>query len=215
MRPHAPVAVAVVALLALACLPAARPGASVRARGAGPLGALAPRVFLIIGENTSAGQITPAHAPYLARTLKPRSAWVTAYHSFAKSSSLGDYIAMTSGQFTPCEAHNDLPDQCHQGVDNVFEQVQAAGRTWFEFDEGAANACDIVDHGAAWSKNIYSAHHDPALYYTGVHGTAYDEAIAPRTACRRHDVPMGTTARTTLGSWTRLWPRAASARSTC
>ena len=55
-------------------------------------------------------------------------------------------------------------------------QLQATGRTWFEFNESAANPCDIVDHGAAWSKNIYSAHHNPALYYVGVHGKGYDEA---------------------------------------
>jgi hypothetical protein len=28
--------------------------------------------------------------------LKPRSAWIMSYHSLARSSSLGDYIAMTS-----------------------------------------------------------------------------------------------------------------------
>jgi hypothetical protein len=150
-------------------------------------------VFLVIGENTSASQITPAHAPYLTGTLRPRASWLTSYHSFPKSSSLGNYIAMTSGQFTKCEANNDLPDHCHQAGDNVFQQLQATRRTWFEFNEGAANACDIVDHGAAWSKNIYSAHHDPALYYTGLHGTGYDEAIAPKAACREHDLAMGTT----------------------
>jgi hypothetical protein len=149
--------------------------------------------FLIIGENTSASQITRAHAPYLVDTLKPRAAWVTTYHSFPKSSSLGNYIAMTSGQFTRCEADNALPNHCHQAIDNVFEQLQRSGRTWFEYNEGAANPCDIVDHGAAWSKNIYSAHHDPALYYTGLHGTGYDEAITPKAPCRQRDLAMGTT----------------------
>jgi hypothetical protein len=150
-------------------------------------------VFLIIGENTSASQITPAHAPYLTGTLKPRSAWVTSYHSFPKSSSLGNYIALTSGQFTRCEANNDLPDHCHQRIDNVFQQLQSSGRTWLEFNEGAANPCDIVDHGAAWSKNIYSAHHNPALYYTGLHGNRYDEAITPSAPCRNSNLAMGTT----------------------
>ena len=37
--------------------------------------------------------ITPAHAPYLTGTLKPKAAWLTNYHSFGKSSSLGQYIA--------------------------------------------------------------------------------------------------------------------------
>jgi hypothetical protein len=150
-------------------------------------------VFLIIGENTSASQITARHAPYLTGTLKPRAAWVTSYHSFVRSSSLGNYIAMTSGQFTRCEAHNDLPATCHQKIANIFEQLQARGRTWFEYNESAANACDIADHGAAWSKNIYSAHHNPALYYSGLYGTRYDEAVTPRATCLTHNLPMGTT----------------------
>lgn len=157
-------------------------------------GANDARVFLIIGENTSASQITPAHAPFLVNTLKPRALWLTSYHSFTSSSSLGNYIAMTSGQFTRCEANNDLPETCHQKINNIFQQLQQVGRAWFEFNESAANACDITEHGAAWSKNIYSAHHAPALYYTGVHGIGYDEAITPSAACREHDVAMGSTA---------------------
>src|SRR5205823_10243908 len=104
----------------------------------------AKKIFLIIGENTSASQITAARAPYLANELKPKATWLRTYHSFTKSSSLGNYIAMTSGQFTKCEAHNDLPDSCHQDTPNVFEQLQSTGRTWFEFNESAANACDIT-----------------------------------------------------------------------
>ena len=156
-------------------------------------GAASAKTFLIIGENTSASQITAAHAPYLVDTLKPRAAWLTSYHSFTNSSSLGNYIAMTSGQFTRCEANNDLPTTCHQSIGNVFQQLQSTGRTWFEFNESAANACDIVDHGAAWSKNIYSAHHNPALYYTGLHGNGYDEAIAPNATCRERNLATGTT----------------------
>src|SRR5947209_723072 len=60
--------------------------------------------FLIVGENTSYEQITPAHAPFLTGTVKAQGAWLTNTHSFVKSSSLGQYIAMVSGQYTPCEA---------------------------------------------------------------------------------------------------------------
>jgi hypothetical protein len=170
------------------------------ASGSHPQGAPAPRatapapLFLVVGENTSASQITTAHAPYLTRTLKPRAAWLTSYHSFTRSKSLGNYIAMTSGQFTRCEARNDLPATCHQSVDNVFEQLQRASRPWFVFTESATSACDLIDHGAAWSRNIYPAHHNPAVYYTGIYGPSYAEEATPKPACRDHDLPMGTTA---------------------
>src|SRR5689334_15357638 len=80
-------------------------------------------VFLIVGENTSFELITPAHAPFLTRTIKPRGVWLTNYHSFTASSSLGEYIAMVSGQYTKCEGSNDLPDHCHQRVPNLFTQL--------------------------------------------------------------------------------------------
>src|SRR5436309_1355941 len=75
-------------------------------------------VFLIVGENTSYSQVTAAHAPYLTRTLRPEGAWLANYRTFTKSSSLGQYIAMVSGQFTRCEANNALPAHCHQAAPN-------------------------------------------------------------------------------------------------
>ena len=56
------------------------------------------------------------------------------------------------------------------------------------------NACDPVDDGAAWARNIYSAHHNPALYFTQIQGGRVDEAITPAAPCRSFDLPMGTTA---------------------
>ena len=176
MRRIALAAAAGLALILAGCGNAAPKGPA----PAGPGG----RTFLIIGENTSASQITAKAAPYLVKTLKPKAAWISSYRSFPKSSSLGDYIAMTSGQFTRCEANNDLPDKCHQTVDNVFQQLQSPGRGWYVFNESAANPCDIVDDGAAWARNIYSAHHNPAIYYVGLHGSGYDEAIKPKAPCR-------------------------------
>jgi phosphatidylinositol-3-phosphatase len=151
-------------------------------------------VFLIVGENTSAAQITPAHAPFLTGTLKPTGAWLTDYHSFKKSSSLGQYIALVSGQYTKCEANNDLPAHCHQNVPNLFQRLDSTGRTWREWNESMDNACDYVDHGSAWSKNIYSAHHNAAIYFTGIEGGVYDEARTPKGSCLANDLSMGTTA---------------------
>jgi phosphatidylinositol-3-phosphatase len=179
--PRAVVTLAAVAAFALAAAPAA---------------AAVPRlghVFLIVGENTSFAQITPRHAPFLTGTVKARGAWVTNEHSFTRSSSLGQYVAMVSGQYTRCEAHNDLPDHCHQRAPSLFAQLAASGRSWRDWEESMTNACDPIDSGAAWARNIYSAHHNPALYFAGLQGGRVDEAIAPAAACRTNDVAMGTT----------------------
>ena len=95
-------------------------------------------LFLIVGENTSYNQITPKRAPFLTGKLKPQGAWLTNYHSFTRSSSLGQYIALMSGQFTHCEANNALPVHCHQDVPNLFGQLDASGRTSL----GCAGAAD-------------------------------------------------------------------------
>ena len=185
-------------LMALVALAAGCGGSSAPAKSASaPSHADVPRfghVFLIVGENTSAAQITAAHAPFLTGTLKPKAAWLTNYHSLKKSSSLGQYIALVSGQYTKCEANNDLPAQCHQSVANLFQQLDSSGRTWREWNESMDNACDYVDHGSAWSKNIYSAHHNAAIYFTGIEGGLYDEAKTPKSACLKDDLSMGTTA---------------------
>jgi hypothetical protein len=151
-------------------------------------------VFLIVGENTSAKEITAAHAPYMVGRLKPRAAWLPGYRSFKRSSSLGQYIAMVSGQYTKCEANNDLPATCHQKVANLFSQLDAAGSSWTDWEQSMTNACDIFDHGMAWAKNIYSAHHNPAIYFTQIYGAKYDEAVAASPKCRAGDVSTGTTA---------------------
>src|SRR5689334_610438 len=105
-------------------------GCSTAAAPAGAAGTVPHmgRVFLIVGENTSFEQITPRHAPFLTGTVKPQGAWLTNDHSFTKSSSLGQYIAMLSGQYTKCEANNDVPDHCHQRAGNLLSQLAATGR---------------------------------------------------------------------------------------
>ena len=151
-------------------------------------------VFLIVGENTSLSQITAQHAPYLTGTLRPRAAWLTDYHAFGNLSSGGQYIGMTSGQFIKCEANDAPPLHCNQNVPNLFGQLDAAHLPWIAWNESADNACDFVDHGADWAKNVFSAHHEPAIYYTGIQGGKYDEGIAPSHECLTRDLPMGTTA---------------------
>jgi len=160
---------------------------------AAPASGAVPRfghVFLIVGENTSASQVTARHAPYLSRTLRPQGAWLTNYHTFTRSSSLGQYIAMVSGQFTRCEADNALPARCHQAAPNLFSQLHASGRTWRDWQESMPAPCFRRDAGRPALHNEYSAHHNPALYFTGL-----------RAACRADSVPMGGTGAKATGTF--------------
>src|SRR4051812_40607804 len=105
-------------------------------------------VFVIVGENTSPDELTPARAPYIARTLRPRAARVAHDLAFHGSKSLGQYMGLFTGTFSPCEAEDDSPDQCRRHRDSLFAQLEAAGHTWGEWDQSARGSCDGDDHGA-------------------------------------------------------------------
>jgi phosphatidylinositol-3-phosphatase len=166
-------------------------------------------VFLIVGENTSLSQITPQRAPYLTGTLEPKAAWLTRYFALTDGS-LGDYAAMMSGQFVACEKNNDFsftngdvpgPRACHQHVDNLFHQLDIRGVSWREWNESAANPCDMFDHGAVWSKNAYSAHHSPALYFDDIQAHHSSEDVVPSSECRQKMLPAGTTGPNDMSSF--------------
>jgi len=70
-------------------------------------------VFVIIGENTDYQQVTANNSPYLVGTIKPQSAWLTNYWATTHYSE-SNYVAMTSGQFTPCEQADGSIAPCHQ-----------------------------------------------------------------------------------------------------
>ena len=93
---------------------------------------------------------------------------------------------MTSGQSIACERDNSLPENtendkavCHQNVPNVFSQLDAAHQTWTEWNESMPHPCAFFDDGAAWAGDVYSVHHDPAVYYDQIEGVRYVEDFRP------------------------------------
>jgi hypothetical protein len=159
-------------------------------------------VFLIIGENTSENQVTAKTAPFLTSSIKPQAAWLTNYFAVAERS-LGNYVAIVSGQFNSCEAQNafsftngDVPGQiaCHQNVDNLFHQLDGARISWLDWHESAGNPCDMFDHGAIWARNGYVSHRNPALYLDDIQANHSSEDIVPSAECRAKVLPAGTTA---------------------
>ena len=162
----------------------------------------AGHVFVIVGENTSLRQLKRARAPFIAGRLKRHSAWLTGYRAVPNSSSTGDYIEMTSGQNVACERADDNPVNvntdkavCHQGVDNIFNQLENANISWADWQESMPHPCAFYDDGTNWSGDTYGAHHNPAIYYDNIEGASYVEDFGspPSPVCLQHDLPMGTT----------------------
>jgi len=126
--------------------------------------------FVIVGENTSYGEVTRARAPYVAGTLRRRGASLTDYRAFGDSKSLGEYMGMVSGQYTRCEARDGEPAECRQDVPSLFGQL---GDRWRAWQGSMPQPCAEADAGP------YVAHHNPALYFSGL-----------SDACPRQDLPL-------------------------
>lgn len=151
-------------------------------------------VFVIIGENTSYGQLDKNTAPYLLGTIQPESAWLTNYWATTHYSE-SNYVAMASGQFTPCEQKDGSIASCHQDVPNLFNQLDqtyAAG-AWTSWMESMPSACYLPNAGADSTLNKYRAKHNPALIYDDVAGTWSGTTLSPSSECLNQDIPAGTT----------------------
>jgi hypothetical protein len=126
-------------------------------------------VFVVIGENTELIQINKNSMPYFTQTYKPDSAWLTNYWAISHFST-SNYIAMTSGQYTPCEQFDYPPSRCHQDVPNLFNQLTDAGVSWTEWNESMPEPCALENSGESKTLNSYRVKHNPAVYYDDVEG---------------------------------------------
>jgi len=199
-------AVVAVSLLALAvgagqaaapALAGAGAGRGVVAVAAGAEGV--PRlgnVFLIIGENTTYSHLTMTNAPYLMGTIRPKSAWLTNYYA-ATHWSQANYVAMVTGQFTRCE-QQDGGAACHQNVDSLYHQMDAAGLTWKVWLEAGSAKCDTGSGGSCASNTacpltgFYTTGNPPILFDNIEGPSGVWSATTPSAECLANDIPAGT-----------------------
>ena len=139
-------------------------------------------VFLIVGENTDYSDITPKSVPYLY-SLKKRSAWLTDYYSLHHNSA-GNYVGITSGQYTICEQQDVNPGvPCMQDVPNIFTEMDAANESWRTWAESMPYPCTTVSTGSDRNLNLYAAYHIPVLYFSNISAAE----------CKSYVIPTGTT----------------------
>ena len=150
-------------------------------------------VFVIVGENTELIQINRNSMPYFTKTFKPDSAWLTNYWAISHFST-SNYIAMTSGQYTPCEQFDYPPARCHQNVPNLFNQLTDAGVSWTAWNESMAEPCSLVNNGASKTLNHYAVKHNPAVYYDNIEGAGGVWSATDRSdLCMDNVLPTGGT----------------------
>lgn len=168
-------------------------GATLTAGGVGASSVPAfGHVFLIIGENTGYSQLNAGNAPYLLGSVEPNSAWLTNYFAITHYSE-ANYVAMTSGQFTPCEQHDGSVASCHQNVPNLFSALDTAGVSWQSWMESMPQQCYLTSAGGDSTLNHYAPKHNPALIYDNVEGTSGVWTNPGGPECQANDIPAGTT----------------------
>lgn len=173
-------------------------------------------VFVIVLENENAAETFSATSPaaYLNRWLKPRSVFVPNYYGIGHHS-LGNYIAMISGQAPNSKTQADCPYfaaytsstiRAHgqvQGtgclhppnVPTVAQQLTAAGRTWRAYLDGMQTPCQ---HPATGARDPNQGETPATAYATKHNPFVYFRSISPAT-CASNDVPL-THLATDLGS---------------
>ncbi len=147
-------------------------------------------VFLIIGENTDYSKVTGASMPYLVTTVRPNAAWFTNYYA-ATHWSEANYVALVSGQYNACEQGDGSPASCHQGVDNLFHQLDAAKLTWSTWLDGGNAACPLSFTSTEQSSSYFTTGNPPTIF-DDIEGTnGVWSGTAPSQECLTRDVPAG------------------------
>jgi phospholipase C len=147
-------------------------GSPMSADGAtGPCGTLSgtpaySHVVIIMDENVSYATLAASSQASYLHSLAAQCGSETFMHA-ATHPSQPNYMALASGQATGVGVHT--------GVDNVFQQVQAAGLSWRAYEETMPKSC-------MGNSGSYTAGHNPPFWYTDLR--------APVNTCATADLPM-------------------------
>jgi hypothetical protein len=144
------------------------------------------RVFVYVMENTSFNDVIGSpDAPYLNSLVK-KYALATSYTATSHAS-LGNYLAMTSGQPPNPATASDCffygSPLCIQDVPNIADQLEAKGRTWKGYMDSMPKPCaHTAENSVETSQNGYSPRHNPFVYYRSIMGNP--------ARCAKHVVPL-------------------------
>ena len=155
--------------------PTAKPTASPTAGPTAPPSTKLPNfshVYIIIFENKEYSSVVgSSQAPYI-NSLIAQYGSSTSFTA-ERHPSEPNYIALTSGG-TQGIADDGV---YNLGVNNLFDQVQASGRTWHAYMQGYPGKCSTVSSSSAvvdgaGKSGAYVRKHNPAISYTSISGNA-------------------------------------------
>jgi phosphatidylinositol-3-phosphatase len=129
-------------------------------------------VYVIYFENKEYSQIIgSSQAPFI-NSLVAKYGLATNFYA-ERHPSEPNYIAMTSG------GTQGITDDgvYNLNVNNLFQQVEASGRTWHEYMQGIPSGCFTGSSSSAVVDGVgksgaYVRKHNPAISYTGISGNS-------------------------------------------
>jgi hypothetical protein len=137
-------------------------------------------VIVIVEENHSETIVNKRSMPYL-RALTRQCGLATNAHNLSHPS-LSNYIGLTSGQVQgPAWSHDSFPAGSPQSQDNVFHQLDQAGRPWGVFAQSMPSNCYTGNSGT------YYVRHTAAPYFDDINGRHGETD----NSCATNDVPLG------------------------
>jgi phosphatidylinositol-3-phosphatase len=153
-----------------AVTPASVPGAPTASRPCGTraeAGTYRHVIWIWMENHSSSTIIGSSQAPYLS-TLARDCGLATNYHNITHPS-LPNYVAATSG-LSQEALQGFLPD-CDPGggCDTSALSIFGQGETWKSYEESMPSNCDQSNSGS------YAVRHNPAVYYTTLHGCSGDD----------------------------------------
>lgn len=130
-------------------------------------------VVIVMLENHSYQQVVGnAAAPYQTRLA---TACGNATQAFgATHTSAANYLATSAGQYPSTSARGCNYSACTSSADNVYQQLDAAGRSWKSYQESMPVPCDKS------SAAPYKIGHNPPIFYTGI----------TSAECQTRDIPV-------------------------
>jgi hypothetical protein len=129
-------------------------------------------VYVIIFENKEYSSVVgSSSAPYI-NSLIAQYGLSTGFYA-ERHPSEPNYIALTSGG-TQGIADDGV---YNLGVNNLFDQIDASGRTWHAYMQGYSGNCSTASSSSAvvdgaGKSGAYVRKHDPAISYTSISGNA-------------------------------------------
>ncbi len=143
---------------------------------AGPLPTPIQHVILIMMENLATATVVGGGGVPYQTSLSQAYAWGgTNYYAICHPST-GNYIALTSMQ--PLHCGSDGPPVApYYSVNNIYNQLNTAGKSWTEYEEAATQPCQLTSSG------LYATRHTAAPYYA-------DLNPGGSGSCQTNDIPI-------------------------